>query len=86
MNICISQRTVLVPSTLAISAFALFAQPGSVFAKSAPVAHKSVTWTGAQAGLDGHTFFPGSRVGAFAAAPRDGNQGTCDVGDNPMIC
>ena len=86
MNICISRRTVLVLSTLATSAFALVAQPGAVFAKPAPVAQKSVTWTGAQARLDGHTFLSGPRVGAFAAAPRGVNEGTCDVGDNPMIC
>ncbi len=86
MNIRISRRTVLVLSTLATSAFALVAQPGSVFAKSAPVAHKSVTWTGAQARADGHTLFSAPRVAAFTAALRDVNQGTCDVGDDPMIC
>jgi len=86
MNICKSRRTILVLSTLATSAFALVAQPGSVFAKPAPVAHKSVAWTGAQARLDGHTFFPGPHVGAYATAPQGVNEGTCDVGDNPMIC
>ena len=86
MNICISRRTVLVLSTLATSAFALVTQPGSALARPAPVAHKSVTWTGAQARLDARIFFPGPRVGAFAAAPRGVNEGTCDVGDNPMVC
>jgi Spy/CpxP family protein refolding chaperone len=80
-----SRRTAFVLATL-VSATALGAQPAAAFAKPALVAHKSVTWSGVQARRDGDAFFSARRLGSFAAAPRGVNEGTCDVGDNPMIC
>lgn len=81
-----SRRPVLVLATLAVGAIALCAQPAAAFAKPAPVAHKSMAWSGEQTPRDGCAFLPARRLDPLAAAPRGASEGVCDHGDNPMIC
>jgi hypothetical protein len=81
-----SRRPVLVLATLALGAVALGAQPAAAFAKPAFEAHQSMARSGTQAPRDGYAVFPARRPEAFVAAPRSTNAGTCDVGDNEMIC
>lgn len=81
-----SRRPVLVLAVLALGAIAVGVQPAAAFAKPAPVAHKSMAWSGAKAPRDGYPFRPARRLESLAAAPRDASEGVCDHGDNPMIC
>jgi hypothetical protein len=85
MNIFTSRHIVFVLLALVINTGALVVQPNAVVANPAHVTHDSMSRSGAQAGRDGHAFFPTPNAGAFASAPRR-EKGTCDVGDNPMIC
>jgi hypothetical protein len=81
-----SRRPVRVLAMLALGAIALGAQPAAAFAKPALDAHESVARSGAQAHRDGYASFPARRPGALVEAPRSVNGGSCDVGDNEMIC
>jgi hypothetical protein len=81
-----SRRPVLALAMLALGAVALGAQPAAAFAKPAFDAHESVARSGAQAPRDGYASFPARRPGALVEAPRSVNGGSCDVGDNEMIC
>jgi hypothetical protein len=81
-----SRRPVLVLATLALGAITPGAQPAAAFAKPAFEAHESMARSGTQARRDGYAVFPSRRPEAFVAAPRSTNTGTCDVGDNEMIC
>jgi hypothetical protein len=81
-----SRRPVLVLAMLTLGVIALGAQPAAAFAKPALDVHESVARSGAQAPREGHAIFPARRPGAFVEAPRSVNEGSCDVGDNEMIC
>jgi hypothetical protein len=81
-----SRRPVLVLGMLALGVIALGAQPAAAFAKPALEAHESAVRSGTQAPRDGHAIFPARHPGAFVEAPRSVNEGSCDVGDNEMIC
>jgi hypothetical protein len=86
MNIRASRHAAFVFVTLGISAGALVTQSNAVVANPAHVTHKSMSRSDAQAGRDRHAVFRAQSAGAFASAPQGETEGTCDVGDNPMIC
>jgi hypothetical protein len=48
------------------------------------IANASGSLTARYAG--GHIRMPAPRVGAHVTSPENGPGGTCDVGDDPMIC